>query len=126
MQIPVFQGACEAQNYNIVSLIQRVNMEEYIPENNLVVLFFLFIITGGLYYFWWLGRTSRVFGDDPIINILLSIFSCTIWSLYLNLKYLQKSEMLNGRDVKWYMILFLPISPIIIQHNINEKYFAGR
>lgn len=101
-------------------------MEEYIPENNLVVLFFLFIITCGLYYFWWLARTSRVFGDDPIINILLSIFSATIWSQYINLKYLQKSEMLNGRDVKWYMILFLPISPLIIQHNINEKYFTGR
>ncbi len=101
-------------------------MEEYIPENNLVVLFFLFILTGGLYYFWWLARVSKIFGDDPIINILLSIFSATIWSQYLNLKYLQKSENMNGRDIKWFMIIFLPISPIIIQHNINEKLFSGR
>jgi hypothetical protein len=86
----------------------------------------LFIFSGGVYYFWWLSRVSRVFGDDPVINILMSVFSFGIWSLYLNIKYLQKSEMLNGRDVKWFMILFLPISPIIIQHNINEKYFPGR
>jgi uncharacterized membrane protein YjgN (DUF898 family) len=104
-------------------------MDEYIPENNLVVLFLLMIITCGLYYFWWLARVSRAFEDDPIINILLTVFSLGIWSLYLNLKYLQKSEMMNGRDVKWYMILFLPciiIFPIIIQHNLNEKFFPGR
>lgn len=101
-------------------------MEEYIPENNLVVLILLFILSGGIYYFWWLSRVSRVFGDDPVINILMIVFSFGLWSLYLNIKYLQKSEMLNGRDVKWFMIFFLLISPIIIQHNINEKYFPGR
>ena len=101
-------------------------MEEYIPENNLVVMFFLIILTGGLYNFWWLARTSRVFGDDPVINILLTIFSAGIWFVYLSLKYLQKSDMLNGRETKWFMILFFPLLPIIIQHNINEKYFPGR
>lgn len=101
-------------------------MQEYIPENNLVVLFFLLILTGGLYYFWWLARVSRVFNDDPVMNIILTIFTAGLWSLYLNLKYLQKSEMINGRDVKWYVILFLPLSPIIIQHNVNEKFFPGR
>lgn len=101
-------------------------MEEYIPENNLAVLFLLFILTFGLYYFWWLARVSNVFGDDPVINIILTIFSFGIWSIYLNIKYMQKSEMLNGRDLKWFMIFFLPISPVIIQHNINEKYFPGR
>ncbi len=102
------------------------SMQEYIPENNLVVLFFLLILTGGLYYFWWLARVSRVFNDDPVMNIILTIFTAGLWSLYLNLKYLQKSEMINGRDVKWYVILFLPLSPIIIQHNVNEKFFPGR
>ncbi|OHD68978.1 MAG: hypothetical protein A2W19_07075 [Spirochaetes bacterium RBG_16_49_21] len=104
-------------------------MDEYIPENNLVVLFLLMILTGGLYYFWWVTRISRIFNDDPVVNILLTIFTCGIWGLYLNLKYLQKSEILNGRDVKWYMIFFLPllfIFPLFIQHNINEKYFPGR
>jgi hypothetical protein len=104
-------------------------MDEYIPENNLVVLFFLMIITCGIYYFWWLTRVSKLFNDDPVINILLTIFTGGIWGLYLNLKYLQKSEFLNGRDAKWYMILFLPlllIFPIFIQHNINEKFFPGR
>jgi len=99
---------------------------DYIPENNLVVLFILMIITCGLYYFWWLARTSRIFNDDPVINILLSVFTAGIWALYLNLKYMQKSELINGRDVKWYMIFFLLLAPIIIQHNINEKYFPGR
>jgi hypothetical protein len=101
-------------------------MDEYIPENNLVVLFLLFILTGGLYYFWWLARVSRIFNEDPVINILLTVFSAGIWSLYLNVRYMQKSEMINGRDVKWYMILFIFISPIIIQNNINEKYFPDR
>lgn len=101
-------------------------MDEYLPENNLLVLFFLFILTGFMYYFWWLARVSRTFNDDPVINILLTIFTCGLWSLYLNLKYLQKSENINGRDVKWYMILFILIAPIIIQHNINEKYFPDR
>ena len=101
-------------------------MEEYIPENNLVVLLLLFIITGGLYYFWWLARVSKIFGDDPVINILLTIFTVGIWSLYVNLKYLQKSEIINGRDIKWFIVIFLPISPIIIQHNINEKVFSHR
>jgi hypothetical protein len=101
-------------------------MEDYIPENNLVVLFLLFILTGGVYYFWWISKISRIFGDDPVINVLLSIFTVGLWALYLFIKYLQKSELINGRDIKWYMILFLPISPIIIQHNINEKFFPGR
>ena len=101
-------------------------MKNYIPENNLVVLLLLFILTGGLYYFWWLARASRVFNDDPVINIVLTVFSAGIWSLYINLRYMQKSESLNGRDMKWFMALFFFISPIIIQHNINEKYFPGR
>jgi hypothetical protein len=103
-----------------------VDMEEYIPENNLFVLFLLMVITGGLYFFWWLARVSKIFGDDPIINILLTIFTFPIWGSYLCLKYMQKSEMINGRDMKWYMILFLPLLPIMIQHNLNEKYFPGR
>lgn len=101
-------------------------MEEYIPENNLFVLFLLFILTGGLYYFWWLARVSRVFDEDPVINILLVIFTGTLWSIYLNMRYLQKSESLNGRDVKWYVIFFFLISPLIIQHNLNEKFSPGR
>jgi hypothetical protein len=101
-------------------------MKGYIPENNLVVLLLLFILTGGLYYFWWLARVSRIFNDDPVINILLTLFSAGVWSFYINLKYMQKSESLNGRDMKWFMVLFFFISPIIIQHNINEKFFPGR
>lgn len=101
-------------------------MQEYSPENNLMVMLLLLVLTLGLYYFWWLAKVSRIFKDDPAINILLSIFTLGIWSLYINLKYMQKSEMLNGRDMKWFMFLFLPISPLIIQHNINEKFFPGR
>ncbi len=99
---------------------------EYIPENNLVVLLLMMVLTAGLYYFWWLARVSRCFNDNPVSNVLLVLLSGGIWSLYLNLKYMQKSEELNGRDLKWYMILFLPLSFLIIQHNINERYFPGR
>jgi hypothetical protein len=84
------------------------------------------VLTLGLYYFWWLARTSRIFGEDPVINILLSIFTFSMWGVYLNLRYMQKSEMLNGREVKWYIILFIPILPIMIQNNLNERYFPGR
>jgi len=104
-------------------------MEEYIPENNLVVLFLLLLLTCGLYYFWWLARVSRVFNDDPVINILLTVFTVGIWGIYLNLKYFQKSEILNGRDMKWYMVVFIPVLPVfivMIQHNVNEKFFPDR
>ncbi len=101
-------------------------MNEYIPENNLVVMLLLIVFSLGSYYFWWLARTSRVFGDDPVMNILMTIFTLGVWSFYLNLKYMQKSEMMNGRDMKWFMVFFLPISPVIIQHNINERLFPGR
>lgn len=99
---------------------------ERVPENNLVVLFLLVVLTGGLYYFWWLARVSRLFNDNPLSNILLSILTCGIWTAYLNLKFMQKSEEINGRDLKWYMFFFLPLSFLIIQHNINERHFPGR
>lgn len=100
--------------------------EEYIPENNLVVLLLLLVLTCGLYYFWWLVRISRMFHDNPVSNVLLTLFTLSLWSVYLNMRYLQKSEELNGREMKWYMLFFLPMAVLIIQNNINEKYFPGR
>ena len=107
----------------------EVNMtvrEEYIPENNLVVLLLLLIMTGGLYYFWWLVRVSRMFHDNPVSNVLLTLFTFSLWGIYLNMRYLQKSEEINGREMKWFMLFFLPMAVLIIQNNINEKYFPGR
>jgi hypothetical protein len=105
-------------------------MEEYIPENNLVVLLLLIILTGTLYLFWWIARVSKIFNDDPVINIILTIFTCGIWFIYLLVKYMQKSEMMNGREMNWFLIIFVLvpflIPPIIIQHNINEKLFPSR
>jgi hypothetical protein len=100
--------------------------EEYIPENNLVVLLLLLITTCLLYYFWWLVRISKVFQDNAVSNVLLTIFTCGLWGMFINLRYLQKSEELNGRDMKWYMVFFLPIAVLIIQNNINERFFPGR
>jgi len=121
---------------------------ENIPENNLVVLFLLTILSGGLYLFWWIARVSRIFDDSPVNNILLIIIPLAlafgghfflhtidiyttiaagfIWFFYLNIKYLQKSEQLNGREMPWFMVIFLPISFLVIQHNINEKYYPGK
>ena len=101
-------------------------MEEYVPENNLVVMFLLIILTLGLYFLWWIPKVSRVFDDNPVTNVILIFLTGGLWFIYLTLIYLQKSDMLNGRDTKWVMILFFPILPLIIQHNINEKYFPGR
>lgn len=103
--------------------------EEYTPENNLVILLLLLLFTGGVYYFWWLVRMSRFFNDNAVSNVLLTILTCGIWGWIVNLRYLQKSEEINGRDMKWYMPLFcifLPIAVLIVQNNINEKYFPGR
>lgn len=99
---------------------------ENIPENNLVVLLLLFLFTGLMYYFWWIARMSRLFNDNPVSNVLLVALTLGLWGLYLNMKYLQRSEDLNGRDLKWYMFFFLPIAPLIIQHNLNERYYPGR
>jgi hypothetical protein len=99
---------------------------ENIPENNLVVLFLLMLLTASLYYFWWLARISRAFGDNPVTNILLIVLTGGAWWFYINLKYMQKSEELNGREMKWYLPLFVFISPLIIQHNLNERYCPGR
>lgn len=99
---------------------------DYYPENNLIVLLLLFILTAGLYLFWWIVRVSKVFDDNPVSNIFLIVFTCGIWYIYLSLKYMQKSEQLNNRDLKWYMFFFVPISFLIIQNNINERYFPGK
>lgn len=102
------------------------DMEEYIPENNLVVLLLLLFFSCGLYYFWWLARISHLFGDRAMTNIVLSVVTCGIWILYINMKYMQRSELMNGRDIKWYMVFFFPVAPLVVQHNINERYFSGR
>jgi hypothetical protein len=103
--------------------------EQYIPENNLVVLLLLMFFSLGFYYFWWLVRMSRMFHENPVSNVLLTVFTLGLWGVYLNLRYMQKSEEINGRDMKWLMVLFVffPVVPVlIIQNNINEKYFPGR
>ncbi len=99
---------------------------DYYPENNLIVLLLLTLLTGGLYLFWWIARVSKILDDNPLSNILLIIFTCGIWYIYLSLKYMQKSEQLNNRDLKWYMFFFVPISFLIIQNSINERYFPGK
>jgi len=106
--------------------MQSKNAFEYIPEYNLVVLFVLILCTAGIYYFWWIARVSRIFYDNPVTNILLIILTAGIWLVYITIKYMQKSEMLNDRQMPWYMILFLPIGFLIIQHNINERYFTSQ
>ncbi|MBN1499416.1 MAG: hypothetical protein JW982_04645 [Spirochaetes bacterium] len=103
-----------------------IRNHKYMPEDNLIVLLLLMVLTGFLYYFWWLIRVSRLFGDDPVSNVLLVIFTCGIWSIYLGFKYMQKSEELNNRDMKWFVVLFFPLSMLIIQNNINEKFHPGR
>lgn len=93
------------------------------PEDNAVILFLLLIFSFGLYYFVWLARISRLFNDNPTSNIILSVLTAGVWAVYLNIRYLQKSEELNKRDFKWYFLLFiwlLPLPVLIIQNNISE------
>ncbi|MBN2435459.1 MAG: hypothetical protein JXK07_09375 [Spirochaetes bacterium] len=93
-----------------------------IPEDNTFILMLLIIFSGGLYYLWWLSRVSRLFNDNPVTNILLVFATLGLWALYLNIRYLQKSEEINGRSIQWYIIFFLPFAVLIIQNNINEHY----
>ncbi len=95
-------------------------------EENLIVLSILIACTLGLYSLIWLARTSRAFGDDPTTNVVLVIGSFGMWSLVLNLRYLERSEALNGRSLAWYnaALIFVTggiIGPLITQMNINEK-----
>lgn len=99
---------------------------KYMPEDNLVILLLLLICTLGLYYFWWLVKVSKFFGDNPVSNVMLFFLTFGLWGVYIHLKYMQKSEELNHREMKWYMVLFMPISVLIIQNNINERYHPGR
>lgn len=94
-----------------------------LPEDNAVILFLLIIFSAGLYYFVWLARISRIFNDNPHTNIILTFLTAGIWGLYLNIRYLQKSEELNHREFKWHYLLFvpiLPLPPLMIQNNISE------
>ena len=99
-------------------------------EENLIILIILIACTFGLYSLIWLARTSRAFGDDPTTNIVLVITSFGMWSVVLNLRYLERSEGLNGRTLAWYnaMLLLMTggfIGPLLTQMNINEKLGAG-
>ena len=99
-------------------------------EENLIVLIILIACTFGLYSLIWLARTSRAFGDDPTTNVILIIGSFGMWSLVLNLRYLERSETLNGRTLAWYnaALIFVTggiIGPLLTQMNINEK-LAGQ
>lgn len=96
------------------------------PEDNLFILLLLIVFSCGLYYFWWIAKVSSFFGDDTVTNILLIFFTAGLWSIYLNVRYIQKSEELNNRNMQWYMIFFLPISVLITQNNINEYYSSPR
>ncbi len=96
------------------------------PEDNVFILLLLLLFSGFLYYFWWLARISRLFGEDPVTNILLVCATLGMWGVYLNLRYLQKSEELNRRRMQWYMVFFLPLSILIIQNNVNEYYGVTR
>jgi uncharacterized membrane protein len=93
------------------------------PEDNPFILFLLLIFSFFLYYFWWIARMSNFFNEEPQTNILLILATLGLWGIFLNIRYLQKSEEINERQMQWYFILFLPISILIIQNNVNEYYF---
>jgi len=99
-------------------------------EENLIVLIILIACTFGMYSLIWLARTSKAFGDDPTTNVILICASFGMWSLVLNLRYLERSETLNGRTLAWYnaALIFVTggmIGPLLTQMNINEK-MGGR
>lgn len=100
-------------------------MEKRYTEENLIVLLVLMVATGGLYAFVWIARVSREFGDDCVTNVILSIMSGGAWLLFLYLRYMDKAERMNGREMQWYYALLIFFSlglaaPAMIQFNLNE------
>ncbi len=100
-------------------------MENRYTEENLIVLLVLMVSTGGLYAFVWIARVSREFGDDSVTNVILSLMSGGAWLLFLYLRYMDKAERLNGREMQWYYALLIFFSfgmaaPAMIQFNLNE------
>ncbi len=94
-------------------------------KENLIVLPVLLVSTGGLYSLVWLARVSREFGDDAVTNVILAIISFGVWAVYLQLRYLHRAEAMNGRDLAWYLPLFLLffgwfLGPLMIQIDLNE------
>ena len=98
-------------------------MNKYTSEN-LIVFTILMVCTAGLYSLIWLGRTSASFNDDPTTNVVMTVVTCGLWGLVLNLRYVQLSEELNGRTIQWYnaiLVLIQPfLGPLMIQQNLNE------
>jgi hypothetical protein len=92
------------------------------PEDNTFILLLLLLFSCGTYYFRWVAKVSTLFNENPVTNILLIVLTFGLWGLYLNMRYLDKSERLNDRRSSWYMVLFIFISPLIVQNNINEYF----
>ncbi len=106
-------------------------MQKKYTEENLIVLLILLVATGGLYSFVWIARVSREFGDDAVTNVILGIISGGAWLLFLYLRYMDRSERINGREMQWYYALLIFFSfglaaPLMIQFNLNENVEAGR
>jgi len=94
-------------------------------KENLIVLLVLLVSTGGLYSLIWLARVSREFGEDSVTHVILAIVSFGLWAVYLQLRYLHRAEALNGRELAWYLPLFLLffgwfLGPLMIQLDLNE------
>ena len=92
-------------------------------EENLIVFATLMICTLGLYSLVWIARVSKQMGDDPVTNVVLVFITFGMWFIFLCLRYMQKSQILNGRTIMWYevfFVLFPMLAPLVIQMNINE------
>ena len=99
-------------------------MNKFTSEN-LIVFTILMVCTGGIYSLIWLARTSASFDSDPTVNVTMTLATCGAWAVILNLRYVDRSEALNGRSLQWYNAIIvilggMLIGPLLTQENINE------
>jgi len=63
--------------------------------------------------------------DDPVTNVVLGLVSFGAWLIFLYLRYMDRVEKLNGREMAWYYAVLIFMSfgvagPLMIQFGINE------
>jgi len=93
-----------------------------ITRENVIILALLITFTFGIYGIIWFARTAKTFGDDSTTCVILLCIPGLNFFFYpyFNLRYMQISHKLNGREMAWYEAFFFLIGPMITQLNINE------
>lgn len=114
--------------------------QENIRNPGIVVL--LGVVTCGIYYLYWIGKTSsainRYLGEEelsPTLDVVLSIFLCGIWPIYLSYRYpklivkMQEQAGIEQNDISIVSLVLgifelWVVSSALIQIELNKVWRA--